>query len=98
MAFTLIWSPAARLDLWDVMSYISEFDRGAASRFGRNVFDSLEQLIDFHESGRIVPEFQNPNIREIILKPCRIVYRLNKEESLVEIARIWHSARGVPRL
>jgi len=98
MAFTLIWSPTARLDLWDVMSYISEFDHGAAARFGRNVFDSIEQIADFPESGRIVPEFQDPNIREIILKPCRIVYRVRKENAVVEIARVWHSARGIPRL
>lgn len=98
MAYALIWSPAARFDLWDVLSYISEFDPDAASRFGQGLFDAVERLSNFPESGRVVPEFRDPMMREIIHKPCRIVYRLNKHESLVEIARVWHSARGIPEI
>ena len=98
MAFTIVWSPTARFDLRDILSYISEFDPAAAASFGRNVFDSIERLIDFPESGRIVPEFRDPTIREIIRKPCRIIYRLQKEEAIVEIARIWHAARGIPAI
>ena len=98
MAYTIIWSPTARFDLRDVLLYISEFDLGAATRFGQDLFVAVDRLLYFPESGRVVPEFQDPAIREIIHKPCRIVYRLNKHEALVEIARIWHSARGVPVL
>ena len=52
MAYTLIWSPSARFDLRDVLSYISEFDSEAASRFGLSIFDSIERLVDFPELGR----------------------------------------------
>jgi toxin ParE1/3/4 len=96
MAYELIWSPTARFDLRDVLSYIAEFDADAAARFGRGVFYSVGRLADFPESGRIVPEFSDAEIREIIYKPCRIVYRLNSNEALIEIARVWHSARGIP--
>ncbi len=68
------------------------------ARFGQSVFDAVDRLIDFPESGRIVPEFRDPTIREIIRKPCRIVYRLKKDESPVEIARVWHAARGIPEI
>ena len=98
MAFTLIWSPTARFDLLDVLSFISEFDPDAAARFGGNIFHSIERLVDFPESGRIVPEFKDPTIREIIYKPCRIVYRLKKGDNFIEIARVWHSARGTPSI
>ena len=98
MAYTLTWSPTARFDLWDILSYISEFDPEAASRFGQSVFDAVERLADFPESGRIVPEFQDVDLREIICKPCRIVYRLRKNENLVEIVRVWHAARGIPEV
>ncbi|MFW6152608.1 MAG: type II toxin-antitoxin system RelE/ParE family toxin [Verrucomicrobiota bacterium] len=98
MAYTLIWSPTARFDLWDVLSYISEFDPEAASRFGQYIFDSIDRLADFPGSGRIVPEFEDPAIREIICKPCRIVYRLKQDENLAEIARVWHAARGIPEM
>jgi plasmid stabilization system protein ParE len=85
----------ARLDLWDLLSYISESDRRAAAKFGAGIFSAVERLREFPESGRIVPEFENPTIREIIRKPCRVVYRLKHDQKLVEIARIWHAARGI---
>ena len=98
MAFTLIWSPASRFDLWDILSYIDEFDPQAAGAFGRGVFAVMERVAEFPESGRIVPEFNDPTIREVIRKPCRIVYRLKQDEQVIEIARIWHSARGTPEI
>lgn len=98
MAYTLVWSPTARFDLWDILSYISEFDPDAAARFGQAIFDAVDRLVEFPEMGRTVPEFKDPIIREIIRKPCRVVYRLEKDEELVEIARVWHAARGVPEL
>ena len=98
MAFALTWSPTARLDLWDLLSYIAESDPQAAAEFGRSVLKSIERLADFPESGRIVPEFNDPTIREVVRRPCRVVYRLKKGEREVEIARIWHAARGIPEL
>jgi len=98
MAFTLIWSPAARLDLWDILSYINESNPQAAGDFGRGVFAAVEHLTIFSASGRMVPEFNDPTIREVMRKPCRIVYRLKQNEQIIEIARIWHSARGTSEL
>jgi toxin ParE1/3/4 len=54
------------------------------------------RLADFPESGRIVPEFGDPTIREVIRRPCRIVYRVDHRKRTVEIARVWHAARGAP--
>jgi toxin ParE1/3/4 len=53
-------------------------------------------LNDHPEAGRIVPEYRNPRIREIIYRAYRNVYRLDFERQLVEIARVWHAARGAP--
>lgn len=62
MAFTLIWSPAARLDLWDILSYINESNPQAAGDFGRGVFAAVEHLTIFPESGILPEEHQNFNI------------------------------------
>lgn len=98
MAFELIWAPAARLDLKDLAVYIAESRPHASAHFVAQVFQVVERLTDFPESGRIVPEFEDPGIREIIRKPCRIVYRIKVQERLVEIVRVWHAARGMPQL
>jgi toxin ParE1/3/4 len=98
MAYQLIWAPSARLDLRELASYIAESRPHTAGHFVGQVFQTVEHLADFPESGRIVPEFGDSNIREVIRKPCRIVYRVKPGEHIVEIARVWHAARGTPQL
>ena len=98
MAYKLIWSPSARLDLKELTSYIAESHPQASSRFVRNVFHTIEHLAAFPRSGRVVPEFGVQMIREVIRKPCRVVYRVIDEKETVEIVRLWHAARGIPQL
>jgi plasmid stabilization system protein ParE len=98
MAYRLTWAPSARLDLRELASYIAESRPRTATTFVKNVFHTVEHLSDFPKSGRVVPEFDDPKIREIIRKPCRIVYRVKPKERVVEIVRIWHAARGIPQL
>ena len=98
MACRLIWSPAARFDLREIFACIAEDDPVCAGKFIRGVFHAVERLSSVPESGRIVPEFGDPMIREVIRRPCRIVYRIKTERSLIEIVRVWHAARGIPEL
>jgi len=98
MAYEVIWAPSARLDLAALASYIAESRPQASARFIKAVFETVEHLADFPESGRVVPEFDDPIIREVIRRPCRIVYRVKAAERTVEIARVWHAARGIPQL
>ena len=98
MAYRLIWAPSARLDLRELASYISESRPKASAGFVKNVFHTVEHLADFPKSGRVVPDFNDPDIREVIRKPCRIVYGVKPQEHIVEIVRVWHAARGIPQL
>jgi toxin ParE1/3/4 len=96
MAYKLIWSPAARDDLHDIVGFIARDNPERAMSFGFELISETDRLQNFPESGRIVPEYQNRNLRELIFRPYRIVYRLNHERKVCEIARVWHSARGTP--
>jgi plasmid stabilization system protein ParE len=98
MAYHLTWSPSARLDLREISAYIAEDDPAAAQRFVRSLFAAVERLPVFPESGRIVPEFGDPTIREVVRRPCRIVYRIKADSGRIEIVRVWHAARGIPEL
>ena len=98
MAVQIIWSPSARQDLLDLKDYISLDSPEIAKRFVSSLFDAVERLVDFPLTGHVVPEFDNEQIREVIKRPCRIVYRINKQQDVIEIVRVWHSARGIPGL
>lgn len=56
-----------------------------------SILSAAERLVDFPESGRIVPEFGMVNLREVIHPPFRIVYRV--ERNRVRIVRVWRSER-----
>lgn len=98
MVCQVIWAPSARLDLRDIFDYIARDNTSAARRFVEKTVEAVERLATFPESGRIVPEFGEPSIREIVRRPFRVVYRLHEERQTVEVVRIWHAARGIPQV
>jgi len=97
MAYKLIWSPAARDDLHDIVVFIARDNADRAMSFGYELISQTARLQDFPDIGRVIPEYQNDNLREIVFRPYRIVYRVSHQRKLCEIARVWHSARGVPQ-
>jgi plasmid stabilization system protein ParE len=63
-------------------------------RFVTEIFERIEALHDPPDMGRVVPEFDQPFLREIIHPPFRVVYR--REPKKVRIVRIWRSERILP--
>ena len=55
------------------------------------IMASIEALADHPDIGRIVPEFDQPFLRELIRPPFRIVYR--RDPKHVRIVRLWRSER-----
>ena len=98
MAYKLIWSPAARDDLHDIVIFIRRDNPSRAMSFGYELISETDRLQKFPELGRIVPEYRNNYIREIIFRPYRIVYRVDHDRKFCQIARVWHSARGLSQL
>jgi len=53
--------------------------------FGYELISETNRLQDFPELGRVVPEYRNDAIREIIFRPYRIVYRVDLERKVVKL-------------
>ena len=85
------WTPQAADDLESITEFISQDSPHYARLFAADIILAVERLIDFPKLGRIIPEINNPCIREIPLGNYRIVYRLRN--TLVEILTVHHSAR-----
>jgi toxin ParE1/3/4 len=96
MAYKLIWSPASRDDLRDIVAFISRDSVQRAQTFGYRLISEVDKLQNFSQIGRVVPEYDLPTLREIIVRYYRVVYRVDHERKLIEIARVWHAARGTP--
>ena len=86
------FSESAVADLEDVRHWYTEQgvpDVGA--RLVAGVIERVEQISAFPDSGRVVPEFETPWLRELIYPPFRIVYRVDDDR--LRVVRIWRSER-----
>jgi len=79
-------------DLDSITDYIALDSIRYAQEFSDRLFERIEQLKSFPQSGRVVPEFKNELLRELIISKYRIVYRIFENEKIV-ILRIIHGAK-----
>ena len=98
MGWQVIIAPSAQTDLADIVRYIAQHNSDAAARLGFELITRAESLTNFPEIGRIVPEFRQPDLREIICRSYRIIYRLKRQDNQIQIVRFWHGARGFPHI
>jgi len=91
MDFTIRWAPRAASNLEQICEYISQDSESYARIFARKVLLIVEDIAFFPKAGRVVPEYNDPNLRERIYGNYRIVYRLKHD--IVEITAICHGAQ-----
>lgn len=90
----LIWSPQSQRDVESIRRYIEEDAPVYADLVVRRIVAAVEHLKMYPESGRVVPERRDPAIREVIVDPYRVVYRLRG--GTVEIATVFRASRLFP--
>lgn len=86
------FAESALRDLEEVQAWYAE--QGVpeiGTRLAEEVFQRVQVLIDHPDMGRVVPEFDQPFLRELIHPPFRIVYR--RDPRRVRIVRVWRSER-----
>ena len=98
MGYQIAFSPSARGDLRAVVRYVSLDSREKAVSFGRFLIKSTRNLSQFPEMGRMVPEFRDSSIREIVVRSYRVIYRVDHSDCRVDVLRFWHGARGAPNV
>jgi len=94
MAYEVVIAPRAIDDLKDIVFYVTLDRPEAAKRLALALVERTKVLGVFPQSGRVVPEFDRPEIRELILPPYRIVYQVDEVKKQVGVARFWHGARA----
>ncbi len=98
MDFKVFLSDDAVSDLERIVAYIAPHNPVAAERMGHQLLDAALSLRTFPERGRVVPEFHRAELREIIFRSYRIIYRMSHTDHSLEVVRFWHGARGFPHI
>jgi len=98
MDYQVVWTESAKADLKQLVTYIAEDNPSAAERFGLAIIEKIESVGEYPRIGRVVPEENNENLRELPYSPYRLIYEIHDNIRVVYVVRIWHSYRGQPEV
>jgi toxin ParE1/3/4 len=87
------WTKWSIKDLQLIHEYISNDSKFYADRFVTKIITRVEQLDSMPLSGRVVPEKEDPNLRELIEGNYRIFYKIAKNS--ITIVRVHNSSRNI---
>jgi toxin ParE1/3/4 len=96
MAYSIKWSPMAASHFEEICGYIAKDSRHYAVLFAKKIVSIIKTIPQFPKAGRIVPEYNDENLREKIYENYRIVYRIKDE--IIEIVAIYHGARQLENI
>jgi plasmid stabilization system protein ParE len=86
------WSREASENLAEIEDFIAKDSAERAAKFIDEIAAHTESALSGEpRSGRTVPEISNPEIRELLFKKYRIVYRVKK--NTVEILTVFEGHR-----
>lgn len=95
--FRVEFAQTAEADLLAIVAwYTSQQVPEVGRRLVAAVVERGGQLALFPDTGRIVPEFDTPWLRELEMPPYRIVYR--RDDAAVTVVRVWRSERLIDPL
>lgn len=87
----LAWSPEALEDIDEIAAYIARDSRFYAAAVVQRLLTVGKSLAHFPESGRVVPELGQADLRERFVYSYRLIYRVEAKRIL--IAAVIHGGR-----
>jgi plasmid stabilization system protein ParE len=94
VAYKILFTEDALVDLDILLSYIRADNDAAAGRLGRALLSHVELLQDFPRLGKVVAN--RGEIRILVHFPILIYYRIHEDQFLIEILHFWHGSRREP--
>lgn len=92
----IVWTEVSIPDIKEIFDYIADDSVRYATLTIHKIYQEVQTLTHNPYIGRIVPEFNEKFIREVIEDNYRIIYRIKKDKQ-VDILRVYHSARLLKR-
>ena len=79
-----------------IRDYLSQTSPEYACRVVERLVNRTEQIAAFPRSGRMVPEYEIDEVRQVIESSYRLIYLIKEEQ--VEILAVIHTSRkGLPQ-
>jgi len=90
----VVWTESARASLRQIHDFIALDSHYYAKEVVDNLVDLAERIVELPSRGRVVPERNDPTLREVILYSYRIIYRVTDDG--IVIMAVLHGRRLFP--
>ena len=90
----VFWTEAALSQLQAIHDYIAQTSPDYALRMVDRLTKRSIQIAEFPFSGRMVPEYELNEVREILEWPYRIIYLVCSAQSRVDVLAVVHGSRN----
>ena len=87
------WTVGAQRDLREIVEYIGQDSAVYAASMAERLITAVERLQQHRKLGRMVPEYEDQTLRELIVGNYRIVYRVRSTR--IGIVAIAHASRDL---
>lgn len=91
MAYRIDWSPRALTDVEEIAAFIEKDSPLYAQAVVTKIVRSTAKLDDFPHVGRIVPELNQAEFRELFVYSYRVIYRVTVDT--VTVVAVIHGKR-----
>ena len=90
----VVWTATARNSLKQIHDFIALDSKYYAKEVVDNILNLADELNTFPSRGRVVPERNQPSLRELFLYSYRIIYRIDEHD--IFILTVLHGKRNFP--
>jgi len=94
MANRVDWLLEAVEDVESIAGLVARDSQSYASAWVHRILQAAQGLAEFPMKGRIVPEWNEDSIRELVIGNYRLIYRVHSSDVL--ILAVIHGARLLP--
>ncbi|MEE9312047.1 MAG: type II toxin-antitoxin system RelE/ParE family toxin [Planctomycetota bacterium] len=84
----VVWGEKALSEFVEITEYIAEDNRSASLTMLRKFKEVAKRIGTFPLSGRLVPEYNNDNVREVIVGNYRLLYIVLMDLEIIHGARM----------
>lgn len=90
----VVWTDEAKAHLSGIHTFIKRDAPFYATQTVDRLTRRVDQLTDHPRSGRIVPKYDDENLRELVMPPYRLIYRIKPDR--IDIIAVFHGAQQLP--
>jgi toxin ParE1/3/4 len=86
---------SARAEVNDILAFIALDNPAAAAKFSAKIQKALDRLLEFPNSGRLIPEEPKSRVRELVIPPSiRVFFRVDGE--VIRVLHIMRAEQAFP--